>query len=84
MVDDNKDVREYVGSILGQHYRIATAQDGRDGLDQAALLVPDLIVSDVMMPKMDGNALCRALKTNEQFRHIPVILLTARASNRES
>ena len=81
VVDDNKDVREYVGSILGQHYQIATAQDGQDGLDQAALLEPDLIISDVMMPKMDGNALCRALKSNEQLKHIPLILLTARATH---
>ena len=60
---------------------MVTAQDGQDGLDQAALVEPDLIISDVMMPKMDGNALCRALKSNEQLKHIPLILLTARATH---
>ncbi len=81
IVDDNDDVREYVGSILGETYQIATAQDGQDGLEKARTLKPDLIISDVMMPKMDGHELCRRLKTDAGLQLTPVILLTARATH---
>ncbi|MCH8961639.1 MAG: response regulator, partial [Bacteroidetes bacterium] len=81
VVEDNKDVREYIGGILGLQYRIALAVDGQDGLEQARALHPDLILSDVMMPKIDGNELCRRLKADEVLKHIPVILLTGRATH---
>ena len=83
VVDDNKDVREYVASILNRHYRIALAQDGQDGLDKAIALQPDLVLSDVMMPRMDGNQLCMAIKADASLNHIPVILLTARATHEQ-
>ncbi len=81
VVDDNKDVREYVASILGQHYRIAQAADGQEGLERTRSLDPDLIISDVMMPRMDGNTMCRRIKEDPVLNHIPVILLTARATH---
>ncbi len=80
VVEDNADVREYVASILGAHYRIATARDGQEGLERARELQPDLLISDVMMPRMDGNELCRAIKQDAHLDHIPVVLLTARAT----
>lgn len=81
VVDDNTDVREYVSSILSDHYVVETAIDGVDGLEKTKRLRPDLVISDVMMPRMDGNELCRLIKENLDLDHIPVILLTARATN---
>ncbi|MEZ4698884.1 MAG: ATP-binding protein [Rhodothermales bacterium] len=81
VVEDNPDVREYVAGILEATYRVITAVDGVDGLDKARTQMPDLIVSDVMMPRMDGNEMCRRLKEDPRFNHIPIMLLTARATN---
>ncbi len=79
IVDDNADVLGYIASLLSKDYDITTAADGRHGLERAVREVPDLIISDVMMPVMDGLAMCNALKTTEATSHIPVILLTAKA-----
>ena len=79
IVEDNVDVRSYVRSYLDQSYQCFEAVDGEDGLDQALKLIPDLIISDVMMPKMDGVEFCRRIKSAESICHIPVILLTAKA-----
>lgn len=80
IVEDREEVREYVRSQLAAEYRVLGAANGREGLDRAIEEVPDLIISDVMMPVMDGFALCRALKSDVRTSHIPVILLTARAA----
>jgi len=79
LVEDNADVISYLTSVLQAHYRIITASNGQEGIEKAFELVPDIIVSDVMMPDKDGFDLCRELKTDERSSHIPIILLTAKA-----
>jgi len=79
IVDDNADIRTYLRSILQGQYRLLEAEDGQRGLELAREQVPDLIVSDVMMPVMNGLEFCQQLKRDGISSHIPVILLTARA-----
>ncbi len=79
IVDDNADIRTYLRSILQGQYRLLEAEDGKRGLELAREQVPDLIVSDVMMPVMNGLEFCQQVKKDVISSHIPVILLTARA-----
>lgn len=79
VVDDNSDLREFIGTLLQGEYRIIKASDGKEALDKATRELPDLVVSDVMMPVMDGLVLCKALKGQFSTSHIPVILLTAKS-----
>ena len=79
IVEDNPDVQAYLQACLEGQYEIIKAGNGQEGIDKALEIVPDLIISDVMMPEKDGFELCRYLKKNERTSHIPIVLLTARA-----
>lgn len=77
IIDDNADIRQYVHGLLHNDYTVIEAADGSEGIRKAMKYVPDLIISDVMMPGIDGIECCRRLKSELQTCHIPVILLTA-------
>ena len=79
IIDDNADLRVYLRSILQDHYTVIEAADGEEGLKVAHEQIPDIIVSDVMMPVMNGLEFCQHVKTDSLTSHVPVILLTARA-----
>ena len=80
IVEDDPDILRYMESELSANYRIYTALSGKDGLSKALQYLPDVIISDVVMPETDGLTLCKLIKTNEKTCHIPVILLTAKTS----
>jgi DNA-binding response OmpR family regulator len=79
LVEDNPDVLYYIAQCMRNSYRLITAVNGADGIQKALELVPDIVVSDVMMPEKDGFELCETLKNTEATSHIPIVLLTARA-----
>ena len=81
LVEDNREFRTFLKEQLEDFYRIVEAVDGEEGEKKAVEENPDLIISDIMMPKVDGIELCRRIKTNVQTSHIPVILLTARTAD---
>lgn len=83
LVDDNEDFRFYLKDNLKLHYAIAEARNGRQGLEKAFDTIPDLVVSDVMMPEMDGIELCKKLRADPRTSHIPIILLTARSADEQ-
>jgi PAS domain S-box-containing protein len=79
IADDNADMRDYLGRLLGQHYRVEVVADGRAALDRIRADAPDLVLTDVMMPALDGFGLLAAVRGDERTRSLPVILLSARA-----
>lgn len=83
IVEDSEDVRNYLSDMLFEKYNVIEAKNGSDGIESARLNSPDLIMSDIMMPVMDGIEFCRRIKSDWETSHIPVILLTAKVS-RES
>ena len=78
LIEDNPDVVRYLQAFLQKDYNLITAFDGEQGINRAIERVPDIIISDIMMPKKDGLEVCRALKGDFRTNHIPIILLTAK------
>ena len=83
VIEDNADVRFYIGSLFDDRYSVRFASNGEEGITKAEDFMPDLIVTDLMMPVMDGFAVCRAIRENEILNHIPIIIITAKATNED-
>ncbi|MFK5983189.1 MAG: response regulator [Flavobacteriaceae bacterium] len=79
IVDDNKDIRDYIDAIFNKNYTIIKAKNGQEGIEIALKQMPDIIISDIMMPVKNGIELCNHLKKDERTSHIPIILLTAKS-----
>ncbi|WP_162306890.1 hybrid sensor histidine kinase/response regulator [Winogradskyella ouciana] len=79
IVEDDEDIRLYLKSILKHHYKLIEATNGESGIDKALQNIPDLIISDVMMPIKDGIELCNVLKQDDKTSHVPIVLLTAKS-----
>src|SRR5262249_37447505 len=84
LVDDNADMREYVHRLLVPHYDVRTADDGVAALETIRAQPPNLVLSDVMMPRLDGFGLVRKIRADPALAHLPVILLSARAGEEAS
>lgn len=81
VIEDNHEVALYIGSLLVRHYDVFYAEDGEQGLEKARQLVPDIIITDIMMPCMDGLQLCRYIRQEQLTCHIPIIVVTARVTD---
>ena len=80
LIEDDMDILNYIRMEMSEKYTIHTANNGKDGLNKALIHLPDIIISDIVMPELDGLTLCRVLKTNNKTCHIPIILLTAKTT----
>lgn len=83
VIEDNRDIAAYIGSQFADRYAVSYAENGKAGLEKAQELVPDLIITDLMMPGMDGLEVCRQLRGNEITDHIPIIVVTAKITEEE-
>ena len=81
LVDDNRDIIQYLGSMLEDEYDLIFSYNGQEGIEKATKYIPDIIISDIMMPKKSGVDLCQFLKNQMSTTHIPIILLSAKESN---
>lgn len=80
IIEDNSDIAAYIGEHLTDKYAVFYASNGKEGLDKANALVPDLIITDLMMPEINGLEVCRQVRRNEVINHIPIIVITAKTS----
>ncbi len=80
ITEDNKEVRAFIASLFNNNFKIIEAENGKQGFDKTLKYMPDIIISDIMMPEYDGFEFCNDIKQNEQTNHIPVILLTAKTA----
>ncbi len=80
VVEDNKDLLNFINENINKRYTVYKSSNGKEGLEKAFEIIPDLIISDIKMPEMDGIELCEKIKADERTNHIPVILLTARST----
>lgn len=80
ILEDNHDLRRFISSVLKSNYQVITAKDGAAGIAKALKYIPDLIISDLMMPEMDGFEVCHFIKNHQLTNHIPVVLLTAKSN----
>ncbi len=83
VIEDNHDIASYIGSQFEEHYSVSYATNGEEGFRRAVELVPDIIITDLMMPGLNGIDLCRQIRSNEVVSHIPIIVLTAKVSEEE-
>jgi signal transduction histidine kinase/CheY-like chemotaxis protein len=81
VVEDNPDMNEFISSAVKKHYRVANASNGQEGLEKAIALIPDLMLVDVMMPIMSGDAMTRAIRQYDELKDVPIIILTAKADD---
>jgi YesN/AraC family two-component response regulator len=79
IVEDNRELQDYLVTFFSYDYRILTANNGKEGLEQAIKNIPSIIISDLMMPEMNGIEMCKKLKTDINTSHIPILILTAKA-----
>ena len=83
IVDDSQEFLDFMTELLGEHFSVRTASNGREALERMGEKLPDIVLTDVMMPEMDGNELCKAIKQNPQTASIPVVMLTARVADEQ-
>jgi len=83
IVEDNADVAGYIGSLLKDRYRLIFARNGSEGLEKAQEYMPDLILTDLMMPEMDGYEMCRRVRESEILNHIPIVIITAKSEDND-
>lgn len=78
VMEDNRDVRHFLATVLRNHYKLTFAFDGKQGVQMALDMIPDIIITDVMMPEKDGYQVCQDIKSSDRTNHIPIIMLTAK------
>lgn len=83
IVEDDEEIRDFLKGQLSTDYDVSVCVNGREGLSEVLRTVPDLVISDIMMPEMDGNTMCSKIKANSTTSHIPVILLTAKSRDED-